>query len=680
MKACVAILFTIGLLAICYIISALVYFDLTWILIWTTSLWAAIDSAKIKLNRYKLGCIACRPVVLFCLCALFWIFVFPWYLWARLKIKNGGVVLKEDAITDPEQQPIRRFFRKLARITQRGAEWTLIGLVSLKIVFLLFCLEECWRGQRVWENYKHELEAKGEIFDWDAMIPPRVPDAQNFFCAPKMSEWFIKPSKNITITEDLTQRFNYTNSTPRVLIAEVTTTSSGAPTGSEKADIKLRINDAKSGQRIKKLISDLVGPCALGMRSTDMVLARPSGSNQIRPLHVILEADQKPTVQNIIALLNNNSGPGPLMVIPDGTNSFHVLTHFCSASDYLKWSDQFENDFVLMREATKRPYARMDGDYHYPPTIPIPNYVNLRSVFQMLAQRAQCQLLLGKPDKALQELTLLNNLRHLLEGAPTGKPMTLVAVMINAAAVGLYTDAIADGFRLHAWKEPQIVMLQKQLGEINLAPFLKESLHEEEVSAWRIIQTMMLEFEVQHIPNATLWQKIKNLRPPNILRGFFYFNVVNAIKMEQMIFDSIDIPQKVVLPQKTSEFQYEVETLNHSCAWPLLPYKFFAALVVPDFTKAVQTFAFDQTKSDEAKIVCALERYYLAHGNYPETLNELEPLFIDELPHDIIGGRPLKYHHTPDGQFTLYSIGWNATDDDGQFLPSSHDKGDWVWQ
>jgi len=102
-----------------------------------------------------------------------------------------------------------------------------------------------------------------------------------------------------------------------------------------------------------------------------------------------------------------------LIFRPTGTNSWQVLTLFCAASDYLKWSDQFRGDFDLMREAVKRPYARMDGDYHYPPTIPVPNFTNVRAVSQMLAQRTQCYLLLGQPDEALQDLTLLNDLRLL---------------------------------------------------------------------------------------------------------------------------------------------------------------------------------------------------------------------------------------------------------------------------
>src|SRR5450631_3654079 len=60
----------------------------------------------------------------------------------------------------------------------------LISLAVLATLAALFYAEEDWRGKHVWENYKHEWEAKGEKFDWQAFVPPPVPDDQNFFTAP----------------------------------------------------------------------------------------------------------------------------------------------------------------------------------------------------------------------------------------------------------------------------------------------------------------------------------------------------------------------------------------------------------------------------------------------------------------------------------------------------------------
>ncbi len=96
MKTWIAILFTIGLFVACIVISGLIGFDLTWIMVLGTALWAAIDSSKLQLKRYKSG-ISYGPVVLFFACALLWIVGFPWYLAMRYKIKTGTAVLKEGA-------------------------------------------------------------------------------------------------------------------------------------------------------------------------------------------------------------------------------------------------------------------------------------------------------------------------------------------------------------------------------------------------------------------------------------------------------------------------------------------------------------------------------------------------------------------------------------------------------
>ena len=52
------------------------------------------------------------------------------------------------------------------------------------------------------------------------------------------------------------------------------------------------------------------------------------------------------------------------------------------------------------------------------------------------------------------------------------------------------------------------------------------------------------------------------------------------------------------------------------------------------------------------------------------------PFKLENLPHDIITGETLKYRLTANGQFLLYSLGWNQRDDDGN---AEKDKGVWVW-
>jgi len=115
------------------------------------------------------------------------------------------------------------------------------------------------------------------------------------------------------------------------------------------------------------------------------------------------------------------------------------------------------------------------------------------------------------------------------------------------------------------------------------------------------------------------------------------------------------------------------------------PWNMFARLTMPALTNSDVKFAFAQTSSDLAMIACALERYRLANGTYPDALDQLCPQFLGAIPHDIITGQPLKYRRRDDGRFVLYSVGWNEVDDGGKvgLRPSGYFEmktGDWLWE
>lgn len=88
---------------------------------------------------------------------------------------------------------------------------------------------------------------------------------------------------------------------------------------------------------------------------------------------------------------------------------------------------------------------------------------------------------------------------------------------------------------------------------------------------------------------------------------------------------------------------------------------------------------------DLAITACALERYRLKNGSFPERLELLVPEFLNEVPKDRIDGNALRYTRRKSGLFSLYSIGANELDESGQ-LPDAIEpvgkrgfSGDWVW-
>lgn len=362
------------------------------------------------------------------------------------------------------------------------------------------------------------------------------------------------------------------------------------------------------------------------------------------------------------------------------------ITDTNTAASYLFWSDRFTPTFDEVRTALKRPCAIIPGDYSVSYLIPIPNFIIMRSLAQVQAQRAQCHLLLGQPNRAFHELTLIHDVCRILKKPPVGYPETLVEAMINVAITGLYVNTVQDGLRLHAWQEPQLTAIQKQLQDTFLLPPVAEAMRMEQVSLVNIGENLSFRelftglafgYGLQKNWREKLWSYRYDLFP----QGWMYQNIKYAVELEQPLLNSIDPANEVIRPKKFDKAHLQlVESFEH---WR--PFQQLAAIAIPNFTKAFQTCAYNQTLANEAQIVCALERFRLAHGNYPETLDALVPRLIEKLPHDIIGGGPLHFRRTNDGNFLLYSVGWNETDDGGVVAKdkSGNDdrtQGDWVWQ
>lgn len=439
----------------------------------------------------------------------------------------------------------------------------------------LFYMEENWRGERDWKRCQAEFAARGFTTEWEQLIPPPVPDDQNVFKAPKMTDWFVKRAGA------------YTN------------------------ELTVRLTD-----------------------------------------------------------------PQTTGAVGSATNAIISQTE---AKEYLAWSDQFRPDFSVMREALKRPYVRVNADYSDPYQMRIENFIAIRIVAQTLAQRAHCHLVLDQPAEALADITLLYDLRRLLRPEPTGKPVLLVPAMIDVAVMGLYVETVSSGTTRHAWRESQLVSLQVQLKDINLTSLVAEALHEEPVASCSFLEKHFL--QVDHsvtVPLPSGSYSYYKVMP----RGWLYENLVTTMMLEHKPLAGFDLTNDVIKPEV---FDASARDIDHFFD-RMSPSTIVAAIAVPNYVKGEIVSAYTQTKVNEARVVCGLERYRLVHGDYPEMLEALVPQFIERLPHDIVGGQPLRYRRSSDGKFLLYSVGWNQIDDNGisfgtttNGLPD-YRTGDWIWK
>jgi hypothetical protein len=347
---------------------------------------------------------------------------------------------------------------------------------------------------------------------------------------------------------------------------------------------------------------------------------------------------------------------------PDSTTEIKTAA---GAASYLAWSDQFQGDFDTIAAALKRPSARLVADYSQPFSITLPNVASLYAVVKTLTQRAKCHLLLGQPEKAWQELTLLHDMRRMVEGQ--GKFITPEGAWMSREEARHCLQVIAKGLELRAWNESQLAALQEELRNSDFIARQAEAL--KCGRALLLASYVDGDFFKAYFRSSgdSLWTRLKR-KPEALLimlapRGLIYERAASAsINFRNMI-KALTPADGVIHPGEVSQ----------AFAW---------------WNRAKQglpgLLQF-QTLVNEGQIACALERYRLAHGTYPETLDTLVAQFIGKLPCDIINGKPLVYRRTEDGMFLLYSVGWNETDDGGKIVPATDDlgnamQGDWVWK
>ena len=162
--------------------------------------------------------------------------------------------------------------------------------------------------------------------------------------------------------------------------------------------------------------------------------------------------------------------------------------------------------------------------------------------------------------------------------------------------------------------------------------------------------------------------------------GWFYQNELRGSKFILEHFLPIgDVRPQTISPTVVKEADEALRTMRRT------PYSMLGKMFLPGLMNSPRRFAWAQAAVNLARTACALERHRLAQGKYPPTLDALAPQFIPKVPHDPIGGQPLHYRPTDDGQFILYSVGWNEKDDGGIVSLTKSgsvdlDNGDWVWR
>ncbi len=550
----------------------------------------------------------------------------------------------------------------------------LIGAAIFLTLIAAFYTVELWRGKRAWEACKRALVAKGIKVDQAADIPlPPVPDDQNVLAVPEMRQWFLGKgptvlSEKLDDIADIAEGDDTNHSATRVIVAEVAFSQPGS--NSPAGFTVLTYGDPKARAEVVRLIRDAVGPDFLDAWGRLHILRRPE---EIHPVKILLQCQTAPSAKELEQFLTNDffaldvkERDESVRIESSGRASYAVTTEVPgSAAELLARIAVLEPQFAVMRQAFERPYVRILGAEEK-------RFAGFGYLARVLDTQAKCHLILGQPEEALRDLTLLKDLCRLVEDPP-GSRSGMLAMLLRAALTAIDIGTISDGLSSHAWSEPQLAALQDQLKNINFVSDMRQvmlggparvSHYYPTVTAFNLGELYFGGF----LWPSNAWTSLKATVVGHLIpRGWVYQNMVQVANGYVALADGSDSAGQRVFPKK-------VDAAGRVPGSHRSPYNYLAREIMPRNSLYGNT-ARVQTHVHEALIACALERYRLAHNAYPETLDVLVPQYLAQVPRDIIGGQPLHYRPTADGKFLLYSIGWNESDDGG----NPADDADWVW-
>jgi hypothetical protein len=349
---------------------------------------------------------------------------------------------------------------------------------------------------------------------------------------------------------------------------------------------------------------------------------------------------------------------------------------------------KYDSAIEELRAASRLPSSRfpLSYDRDEPAGILLPHLAALKAATVTLKLRAAAELQNGQTDAALADIKLM----LYLAGSIRSETF-LISQLVRIAQVEIALQPIYDGLAAHRWTDTQLAALDAELSKVDFIADFKAAMRGELAFSIRETEYMRrtrdfqaLDYDIDgHHERSDAFNLQMSLLPD----GLFYQNELQLARMElEYILPMVDSDKRIIAPsivlQKGQSATNDFASRGS--------HAILARMTLPSIVNSTERFARGQTHVDLARVAIALERYRLAHGEYPATLDSLTPQFMTVIPHDIINGQPLNYHRPSNDQFVLYSVGWNETDDGGMVVyhkskenePKSVDDraGDWVWK
>ncbi len=333
-----------------------------------------------------------------------------------------------------------------------------------------------------------------------------------------------------------------------------------------------------------------------------------------------------------------------------------------TAAGVLETMKHWDKELAELTEAAKRPHSRFPIRYEDTFAALLPHLGPMRGQSQLFSLRASAEVQAGEPQKALDDVLV-----GLRIGEVVAEEPTLISGLVAIAVNRIMNQAIWEGLRQGSWNEAQLARLDAALSRTDFNATMRWDFEGERVlGTYGLLQTflgndahMVGLMDLPSFPNRRL---VSFIAYRNVIAINRFYD--EMLKHGTTAFEGVSTHEVSSwagqLDGEESQTEDEVSYLG-----PRSPGNMLARLLVPAVKKASDKASAAQAGMDVVRTAIALERFKLAHGKYPASLDELVPALMPRVPLDPFSRKLLVYRATSDGRFLVYSLGPNGSDDHG---------------
>lgn len=339
-------------------------------------------------------------------------------------------------------------------------------------------------------------------------------------------------------------------------------------------------------------------------------------------------------------------------------------------------------DVILgqVREYSTRPFCQFPMSFNHTEFAQPLHLAAFHDLEKLLGQRASAELVLNQSQAAFEDTQLAFHLvNYYRQQAPA------ISERRNLVLTAL--QPLWEGLASRSWDAQQLSALQRQLEQWNLLRDYQDKVRADALYLASFVESVI---PTSRSPNAVRF-KMPDSDELSIHLARIFYPTGWSLQDQAAIHRYHLGYTRTVGSGEPPSLRSQARKLIFASDDPFFPV-FVVPKVVELAHQAALSYMVSQTMVNEAMLACALERYRLAHGAYPESLRELVPDFMSKIPVDLVNGEPLRFHRSAEGRFVLYSIGYDNVDEggkpspryaNGRGIPNAHPdwrQGDWVWK